>query len=58
MFSRGFDNVFGGVLMDVIEKCELCNSILGEIHNCLNIIFRKELMNGSLFERKKKSPVG
>ena len=58
VFSRGSDNVFGGVLMDVIEICELCNSIFGEIYNCLNIIFRKELMNGSLFERRKSLLVG
>lgn len=55
MYSKGFDNVFYGVLRNITGICELCNNVLREICNRLNIIFRKELNIISLFERKKAS---
>lgn len=37
----------------MIEVYEIYDSVKWETYNCLNIIFRKELINESLFGKKK-----
>lgn len=42
----------------MIEVYEIYDSVKWETYNCLNIIFRKELINESLFGKKKKTVGG